>query len=316
MPSARSVSSWRRWSGRPPTSPSTRAPIALSASGPSRTTVVRRFVTRLRPALEQLRAGQRERRRRRSARWRAGGRGSPATRRRRTGCRRRPARTGLVPSPTRSRNAVQAVNRSSRANVPAVAAPTSASQPRAAARPARPARARTGRVPRRAARRRWRRPRSRRAPAAPGRPPPVPRTRRPPRRTGSVHGASERRTRARRRTSRTPRPAVTCRHPPHPRRPRSRGPASLLRGVEELLHQAELAVAPHQRRLQPVDPLRAADRRHDGARRVQVHGSGPALQLVLADVLERDRRGRQRAGGVVHPHVAGRRPTPAPATRC
>ena len=70
-------------------------------------------------------------------------------------------------------------------------------------------------------------------------------------------------------------------------------PAVLLRRVEELLDQAQLAVAPGQRRLEPVDALRPADGRDDGVGAAKsAHRLGLALELVLADVAEGDRRPR------------------------
>ena len=95
----------------------------------------------------------------------------------------------------------------------------------------------------------------------------APRTRRPRRRRDSGRGATRRRRRARRCTSRTPRRAATCRCR-RCRRPRRAAPCrSSRRGVEELLDEAQLAVAPDERRLERRSlSARRRGRRSRGAR--------------------------------------------------
>lgn len=74
--------------------------------------------------------------------------------------------------------------------------------------------------------------------------------------------------------------------------------------VEHLLDQAQLPLAAHQGRLQPVPALLAARARHQRGRHPQGHGFGLALQVVAAHGVERDRRLGEVAGGGVHPHLA------------
>jgi hypothetical protein len=77
--------------------------------------------------------------------------------------------------------------------------------------------------------------------------------------------------------------------------------------VEELLDQPQLAIATDQRSLQAVGPLRSTTRSHDRAHGPERYGVGLALQLVTAHVDVGDRRRRQQAGGLVHPHLTRRR---------
>ena len=62
---------------------------------------------------------------------------------------------------------------------------------------------------------------------------------------------------------------------------------SSARGVEEVLDDAQLAVAADERRLEAGDPALAAPRRDDPQRTPELHGLGLALELVLAGVLVR-----------------------------
>ena len=141
-----------------------------------------------------------------------------------------------------------------------------------------------------------RRARSRRLVLADPRPacapsPRAPSRRRPRRRRGSGRGATRPPRRGRRCTSRTPRRGATCRC----RRSRSTETRCALRSsarrVEELLDEAQLAVAADERRLEArrrcSAPPRAAVTR---SARQSAHRLGLALQLVLAGVLVGDRR--------------------------
>jgi len=73
-------------------------------------------------------------------------------------------------------------------------------------------------------------------------------------------------------------------------------------GVEQLLHGAQLHVAPGQRRLQPVDTLRTTDTGQHPRRPPQLGRVAFALQLVLAGVGEPDRRARQPLRRTIDPH--------------
>ena len=131
------------------------------------------------------------------------------------------------------------------------------------------------------------RPRRCRSASAPSRRAPSRRRRR--RTRGSALGASRRRRRARRCTSRTPTTAATCRCRDADHRDELRL-ALLGRGVEELLDEAQLAVAADERRLErrsnAVAPPRPATTR---SARQSCDRLRLALQLVLAGVLVGDR---------------------------
>jgi hypothetical protein len=101
--------------------------------------------------------------------------------------------------------------------------------------------------------------------------------------------------------------------------------------VEQLLDQPQLAVAPDERRLEPVRLQLAARPGDDAQRAPELHGLRLPLQLVRAGVLEGDRRlrgaprrvadeQRPRLGGSLDPRggvheVAGDHPLPLGAAR-
>ena len=85
------------------------------------------------------------------------------------------------------------------------------------------------------------------------------------------------------------------------------GPRLLGRGVEEVLDEAELAVAPDERRLEALGLERAADAGDDAERLVEPHRLGLALQLVDAGVGVDDRGLGRPAGRLVHIAASRRR---------
>ena len=60
--------------------------------------------------------------------------------------------------------------------------------------------------------------------------------------------------------------------------------------LEELLHEAQLAVAPHEGRLQTGRAPFASAVGHDAERTPEMHGLGLPLEVVLTGILESDRR--------------------------
>ena len=77
-------------------------------------------------------------------------------------------------------------------------------------------------------------------------------------------------------------------------------------GVEQVLDEPELAVAPDERRLEALGALSAAERAGDDAQRaLRVHGLRLALQLVDAGVLVGDRGLGGASGRVADEHLAG-----------
>ena len=89
----------------------------------------------------------------------------------------------------------------------------------------------------------------------------------------------------------------------HQNKPR---PRILRGGMEQLLDQPQFPVPAGERRLESVDPLRAATSRHHLPGSVQPERRTLALERVLALVDVVDRRGRQLTGRVVDPDRAGR----------
>src|SRR5207244_7027692 len=80
--------------------------------------------------------------------------------------------------------------------------------------------------------------------------------------------------------------------------------ALLGRGVEELLDEAQLAVAADEGRLEPFRAQRAASGREHTERPEEGYGLGLPLELVLAGRLVGDRRLGRMPGLVTDEHVA------------
>ena len=212
--------------------------------------------------------------------------------------RRRPA--------TRSKNAVQAANSSSRVNVPASRGAEQHGEPGPEPGPL----SLVGHVlvqpGLRALVERRRRCRSRSSPSRPGPPRPAPRRRRP-----------RRRTRQRPRCQRTSRcrPSTYFSNSQPSRDLPDAGLASTTTSeagcaprarVEQLLDQAQLAVAAGERRLEPVDPLDAADRRRrpTAAANSRTGSALPLSSCSPASVVG-DRCRGQRPGRLVDPDLTG-----------
>ena len=80
---------------------------------------------------------------------------------------------------------------------------------------------------------------------------------------------------------------------------------SSARGVEELLHEPELAVAADERRLETLERMSAAAPGRHAQRAPEPHASALALQLVLAGVLVGDRRLGGPPRRLADEHAAG-----------
>ena len=92
-------------------------------------------------------------------------------------------------------------------------------------------------------------------------------------------------------------------------------PSLARRRVEHVLEQAELPVAPDERRLELAGPAGATDHCDDADRAPRRDGRRPALEELLTGRLERDRAGRGPERALADKHGAGRRDRLEPAGR-